>query len=27
MGGLHTFRDLAYVLAGQQPRRRIQPTA
>jgi hypothetical protein len=24
--GLVTFRDLAYALAGQQPRRRIQPT-
>lgn len=26
-GNLHTFRDLAYALAGQDPRRRIQPTA
>jgi hypothetical protein len=26
LGDLHTFRDLAYALAGQQPRRRIQPT-
>lgn len=24
--GLVTFRDLAYALAGQQPRGRIQPT-
>jgi hypothetical protein len=24
--GIVTFRDLAYCLAGQQPRRRIQPT-
>lgn len=26
LGDLHTFRDLAYALAGQQPRRRIKPT-
>jgi hypothetical protein len=26
LGNLYTFRDLAYLLAGQQPRRRIQPT-
>jgi hypothetical protein len=24
---IHTFRDLAYCLAGQQPRRQIQPSA
>lgn len=27
LGELRTFRDLAYSLAGQQPRRRIQPSA
>ncbi len=27
LGDLHTFRDLAYALVGQQPRRRIQPTS
>ena len=27
VGTLHTFRDLAYALAGQEPRRRIQPSA
>lgn len=26
-GDLHTFRDLAYALVGQKPRRRIQPSA
>jgi hypothetical protein len=26
-GELHTFRDLAYALAGQQPHRRIQTTS
>ena len=26
LGGLETFRDLAYCLAGQEPRRRIQTT-
>ena len=26
VGNLVTFRDLAYALAGQEPRRRIQPT-
>jgi hypothetical protein len=26
LGELVTFRDLAYALAGQEPRRRIQPT-
>jgi hypothetical protein len=26
-GPLHTFRDLSYALAGQQPRRRIQPSS
>ena len=27
LGDLLTFRDLAYALAGQQPRRRIQPSS